>query len=266
MKFFDIDRNSNKFNIEAFEFFKENGYVILFNFMNNSDLLNVKEIVDNLAEIEKNNNIADLYGVNSQRIWNLLNKNIFFHDYLLSPQIELWMNKIFDRSTNHRKFFLSSFQANILYPGTNEQILHTDTPIPEPIPPYAIKANTLCALDDFTELNGATEIIPKSHTNIYRPPRIPNSEIASEFIKVIMPAGSLIITHGNLWHRAGSNEALNKRTALLGSFAASYAREISSEDDTVRFLSNKMRKIINPRLYDLIGGNHGVKLGNNFYE
>ena len=41
----------------------------------------------------------------------------------------------------------------------------------------------------------------------------------------------MIITHGALWHRSGENLSKESRVALLGSFAASYAMEIASEEN-----------------------------------
>ncbi len=264
MKSFQVHRADTVLDEAAYQFFCENGYVVLDKFLTIDEVSKAGDLVLELASFEKQSGKSHVYGENLQRVWNLLNKNVFFHELLLSPQIELWMNKIFDRNTIHQKFFLSSFQANILYPGARAQILHIDTPIPEPLPPYAIKANTIFLLDDFTEENGATEIIPGSHRNVKRPSRVPTEDDENALIKVKKPRGSMIISHGNLWHRSGDNKSSHKRRALLGSFAASYMREIACEDDAARFLTAGMRQIMNPRLYAMIGGNHGVKPGNNY--
>ena len=37
--------------------------------------------------------------------------------------------------------------------------LHIDTQIPDPLPPWPIKANSIWMIDDFTEQNGSTEVI-----------------------------------------------------------------------------------------------------------
>ena len=41
--------------------------------------------------------------------------------------------------------------------------IHIDTPCPEPLPEWPIKANSIWMLDDFNILNGSTEVLPKSH-------------------------------------------------------------------------------------------------------
>jgi ectoine hydroxylase-related dioxygenase (phytanoyl-CoA dioxygenase family) len=81
---------------------------------------------------------------------------------------------------------------------------------------------------------------------------------------VIVPKGSVLVTDGNLWHRSGANLSEESRYALLGSFVASYVREIACEDDSARFLSQKMKSQMQPEIYDMIGGNHGIKPGNDY--
>ena len=170
------------------------------------------------------------------------------------------MNFIFDRKTNHQKFFLSSFQSTNVQSGANEQKLHIDTPVPDPLPQWEIKANSIWLLDDFTETNGSTEVIPGSH-KYGRRPNINSTEDHTGLEKIIAPAGSLVVFSGFLWHRAGKNSSSSSRRALLGSFASSAFREISSEEDIVRkSLLNPTFKI-KPECWDLIGGNHGIKIG-----
>ena len=264
MDTFIANKMLDQINTNAYNFYVENGYVILSEFLDQTTVTKIRYVLANLSKLELENNKAHTYGNNLQRIWNLLNKDLIFHEILLYKQLDLWMNAIFNRDTTHQKYYLSSYQANILHPGARKQILHVDTPIPEPIPPFPIKANCIVAIDQFTDNNGATEIIPKSHLNNLKPERNPNSDLENKLIKVLLPSGSLLITNGNLWHRSSDNNSKNSRHALLISFAASYAREIACEDDTVRFLSPNVKKIIDPKIFEIIGGNHGIKNGNDY--
>jgi len=258
---FQISHTDTVFNEESFVFFKNYGFVVLENFLEPDRIGEIGNLIDDISKHEALLGVSHDYGPSLQRVWNLINKSLVFRDLLLSPQIDFWMNRIFDRDTSHRKYFLSSFQANILYPGAKAQILHTDTPVPDPIPPYPLKANTIWLLDDFTEYNGATEVIPGSHLRGRRPSREPTPDDHCELTKVIAPRGSLIVTDGALWHRSGSNKSESRRRVLLGSFCASYLREISSEEDMARVLWPSVKEIIDPVLYDMIGGNHGLKPG-----
>ena len=71
----------------------------------------------------------------------------------------------------------------------------------------------------------------------------------------------MLITSGYLWHRAGANLSNSTRRALLGSFASSAFREISSEEDIVRAsLQNGMFKM-SEECWNIVGGRHGIKRG-----
>jgi ectoine hydroxylase-related dioxygenase (phytanoyl-CoA dioxygenase family) len=261
---YEVNRHDVAINPEAYKCFIENGYVVLTGFMTPEEARRVRTIVTFLCNHELHSKKSHNYGAYLQRVWNLLNKHSIFHELLLSPQIDLWMNGIFDRETAHRKYYLSSFQANVLQPGARAQILHIDTPVPNPVPNYPLKANTIWLLDDFTAENGATEVIPGSHRRPARPPKTPTPCLEKELKQVIAPMGSVVITHGALWHRSGNNDSSKPRSVLLGSFAASYLREIACEEDAARFLLPNIRKNCNPKLLDMVGENHGVKPGNDY--
>lgn len=74
------------------------------------------------------------------------------------------------------------------------------------------------ALDDFTEENGATEIIPGSHR--FGPGEVPAHDDARRF-KAIMPAGFVLIWQGTLFDRGGANrtDAPRHQTATLPALA-----------------------------------------------
>ena len=88
---------------------------------------------------------------------------LFFHNFPLCQNHVSALKRIFSRKTSHTLYSISSFQANILYPGAEKQKIHLDTPFPEPLPIWPIKINTINLLDDFTQFNGATMIAPRSH-------------------------------------------------------------------------------------------------------
>jgi ectoine hydroxylase-related dioxygenase (phytanoyl-CoA dioxygenase family) len=243
--------------------FDQDGCVILKNLLSEDKVKLLKERVVELAEKEKNTGDAYLYPFDesgkTQRVWNLTNKGEIFRDLLEIEVVDDFMNYIFDRKTQHQKYFLSSYQANILNPGCIRQKLHIDTPAPEPLPEWAIKANAIWFLDDFTELNGATEYIPGTHKLKYKPSPKDNEEC--EVIKACGPAGSVLISHGALWHRAGANISGKPRVALLCSMAASYALEIAHEEDQSLIISQKVIEGLSEKVKQIIGVGHGIKAG-----
>lgn len=69
-----------------------------------------------------------------------------------------------------------------------------------------------------------------------------DSSIIAIFIKCLGKPGSVLIIHGALWHRAGANKSKVNRVGLLGSFAASYAREIANEENQSRIIDKFTKK------------------------
>lgn len=242
--------------------FKKDGYFILENILDDAQLALVRKAVEYLAKAEYDLGLSHLYSGSGklQRVWNLLNKSSVFRDIIQHPDIINAMEWIFDRDTTHQKYYLSSFQANILKPGAEAQKWHLDTPIPVPHPVWTLKANTIWLLDDFTEINGATEIVPGSHVFPDRPQNT-DEILQTAGKKVIAKAGSVIVTSGMLWHRSGNNVSNASRTVLLGSFAASYAREIANEENHSVVLEPEVVEQASDTLKRILGLDHGVRPG-----
>lgn len=248
---------------DALESFQRDGYAVVEGVLSAREVEETRRIVMLLACEELASGTAHVYGERVQRVWNLLDKHRVFQELIVAPYVLAWMDALFARPTPHQLYYLSSFQSNIVKPGGAAQKLHIDTPVPEPLPPWIIKANTIWLLDDFTELNGSTEVIAGSHRSPRKPrPDDPTDEAGIH--KVIAPAGSVVFTHGALWHRAGSNRSTQDRVVLLGSFAASYAREIASEEDIVRCLGPNSLALASERLKTVIGYHHGKKPGGGY--
>ncbi|MCZ6870416.1 MAG: phytanoyl-CoA dioxygenase family protein [Gammaproteobacteria bacterium] len=106
-------------------------------------------------------------------------------------------------------------------PGVDPQGLHQDDghyPLARPRPPFI--ANTLIALDDFTRANGATRIVPGSH----RWTKPVEQETAVSYAE--MPAGSLLVFDGALWHAGGGNTTKDQRRRSINlNFNLSWLRQ-----------------------------------------
>ncbi|MBT5713234.1 hypothetical protein HOI71_19470, partial [Candidatus Poribacteria bacterium] len=102
-------------------------------------------------------------------------------------------------------------------PGSPEGGIHMDSPLtalPTPLPQYALVANTVWLLDDFTEENGATYCVPGSHLL----GRLPTADDKPKLVQVTGSAGSATIIHGSIWHGSASNRTDRHRVGLLGFF------------------------------------------------
>ncbi|MBV9852780.1 MAG: phytanoyl-CoA dioxygenase family protein [Armatimonadetes bacterium] len=77
--------------------------------------------------------------------------------------------------------------------------------IPDPVPPLFSRPHTLDVLlylDDLTDLNGPLCVVPGSHRRTDRD--LPTGVFDDQPGQVVLrlPAGSAVLTHGSLWHRA----------------------------------------------------------------
>lgn len=147
---------------------------------------------------------------------------------------------------------ISSLSSIAIDPGETAQPIHADDQvIPLDKPHRPIVCNSMWALTDFTEVNGATRLVPGSH-------RKPNPDYggAYETIAAEMPKGSVLIWDGALWHGGGANRTEVRRTGVAMNYCAGFIRQqenqqLGLDPVTVRGFA--------PRLQELIG--YGVYRG-----
>jgi ectoine hydroxylase-related dioxygenase (phytanoyl-CoA dioxygenase family) len=159
-------------------------------------------------------------GHQTVRINNLLALDEAFWDVPLLEPVLAVAEAVLDR-----ELLLSSFCSLTLAPGQEAQPLHEDTqliPLPRPHPPLAI--NAIWALSDFRPDNGATLIVPGSHT---RPssPVYGKPYLGGDVVSATMPAGSVMLFDSALWHAGGANTSHERRWALSCYYGAGWLRQ-----------------------------------------
>lgn len=133
-------------------------------------------------------------------------------------------------------------------PGESPQGLHTDdTVYPLPWPHQQVVLNTMWALDDFTEDNGATVIVPGSHRN--GPDRRPPDTAATP---ATMPAGSVMFYVGTVWHGGGANRTDKRRLGVILEYCAAWLR---AQENHVTAVGEDVLRTLDPRLQELLGFN-----------
>src|SRR5712675_835517 len=135
--------------------------------------------------------------------------------------------------------------ANNLHPGETVQPWHFDDggiKVPRPRPALGISA--FWAIDDTTESNGSTEVVPGSHLwdeqmveGAVKPADFSNATAPnanSDFgnrpdaVKLMMPSGSLAITKGTLWHRGGANRSDRPRLIITPQYCVGWVRQLEN--------------------------------------
>jgi ectoine hydroxylase-related dioxygenase (phytanoyl-CoA dioxygenase family) len=154
-------------------------------------------------------------GIN-QRIWMLPNKGRIFRDLVLDPLVERFMGELLGP-----RFLLSSLTANIARPGGAPMYLHADQGYVDFWTEKPLVANVLFMLDDFTEANGATRVVPGSHLARDLRRWAPEETVPAEG-----PAGSAMVFDGRLTHGTGANRTEGEaRRAILAYHCRPFVRQ-----------------------------------------
>jgi ectoine hydroxylase-related dioxygenase (phytanoyl-CoA dioxygenase family) len=154
-------------------------------------------------------------GKANQRVWMLPNKGRVFRDLSLHPLIDQTMTPLLGKD-----FLLSSFTANIARPGGAPMYLHCDQGYAGFWTAKPLVANIAWMLDDFTDANGGTRLVPGSHLSERRDYG-PEDTIAAEG-----PAGSALIFDGRLYHGTGANVTeREERHVVLSYYCRPFLRQ-----------------------------------------
>jgi len=160
-------------------------------------------------------------GERSERVYALLAKAPAIAEMIEHPDVLAIVDSIL---APH--YLLSAALAINVHPGETPQPFHIDdnaggTALHKPREPLGV--STIWALDDFTDTNGATEVVPGSH--LWAEGREP---LAAEVEKVLMPAGSALVFAGNLIHRGGANVSDGVRLAVTPQYCMPWLRQIEN--------------------------------------
>lgn len=244
-----------------FRQYDENGYVIFPKAMPAEGVAAVRAALAPWldAEIAGRN---DFEGLKSNRVYALLAKSPVFADMAAHP-----LALAFAEHDLGRSCLLSACLAIRLNPGETVQPWHyDDSHIDAPLPRPAYGTSTFWAIDDTTEENGATEIIPGSHkwgpveiAGANKPESFSDRRIRdvnddpgarSDAIKAVMPSGSLMIAKGTLWHRGGANRSDKPRLIVTPQYVIGWARTLENMSLAV---PQAIARTLPPRAQELLG-------------
>jgi ectoine hydroxylase-related dioxygenase (phytanoyl-CoA dioxygenase family) len=144
-------------------------------------------------------------------------------------------------------WIMYAFTSSSLPPhGTNYgNRIHVDSP--RWVPGYAFNVGVMWALDDFTDQNGATQVLPGSHHS----PGTPSSGFFDrQCVNLTCKAGSMILFDGRLFHRAGDNRTGAWRHALTMNACRSFMKQ---RFDWVRFIPAPIADALSPQARRIVG-------------
>ena len=196
---------------------------------------------------------------------NLLNKGDIFQKVVLHPVADLLLEHVLGDG-----FLISAICGPQTVPGSKAQGLHIDQFLFGVQTDFSLVANAFFMLDDFTEENGATRVIPGSH--LWTPERIAeryeglavsghgDGDNPPDTIPALGKAGTCFVFEGRLLHGAGKNQSTDKTRAGITSY---YCRPwmrpfenafLSIPDDTMASFPSALRAQLGYGTWGLAGG------------
>lgn len=140
---------------------------------------------------------------------------------------------------------VGSTTAIEILPGELAQVLHADdTCYPSHLLAFEAQISVLWALDDFTEDNGATQVVMRQD----RPDDEADFDKAP-IQKAVMPKGSVVIYLGSTIHGGGANNSDKPRKALVNTYCLGWLRQeenqyLSLTHEEVSALTEPVRRLL----------------------
>jgi ectoine hydroxylase-related dioxygenase (phytanoyl-CoA dioxygenase family) len=215
----------------------------------------IDELNDDLLRLEKSLGIlpADnlFEGTRTTRIYNLLVHGPVYERVPIHPNVLPIVEKVLDPG-----LLISSLSSIAIGPDEAAQMIHADDQViglPKPHPP--IICNTMWAITDFTEENGATRLCPGTHRADHSPDLLEHYDS----IPAEMSKGSVLVWVGSLWHGGGANQTEKRRVGLAMNYCAGFLRQQENQQlgipvETVKRFPRRLQELVGYSIYSgLIG-------------
>ncbi len=199
------------------------GYVSLGKLLTDGDLERVRSRVDSILNQEADQAGSELFNTKhikhpkeegADRLANLPNKGEVFDTLYTQQKLMAAVTHVLGSEIQ-----LSSLNYRAAKPGSGLQKLHVDWK--EPVAPGEFKVcNSIWLLDDFSEANGATRVVPGSHLC----GRVPGDDMEDteashpDQILIEAPAGTVVVFNSHIWHGGTINQTTLPRRAIHSYF------------------------------------------------
>jgi ectoine hydroxylase-related dioxygenase (phytanoyl-CoA dioxygenase family) len=173
------------------------------------------------------------------RGYNLVRRSPRFREALQKSEVVALVDELLGSNC-----ILHSFESRSALPGGGQQSLHRDMPFVENM---ALSINVVWMLDDFTEENGATRVVPGSFV---RPSGPEVGRVYPDEVLATAPAGTLLLFNTLNWHGGGPNRTDRIRRAFHVHYCRSW---IKPQRDHPRSMDAEALAGASPLLIRLLG-------------
>ena len=262
------------------------GYCVLTNVLSINEVDALRTRLFEQVEAEEQLDKTWVNPIGKQLVKFLVNKGQVFRDLLFQPNYRAVVDHVLGP-----EYLLSSINAHIAYPGGSLEFHRDQFWMPPPsndkkepliragainrkehkghhvigednpltISP-AVVCNSMWMLDDFTEENGATILVPGSHLSGREPD--PRLDTDANWTSAVGPAGSVAIFDGRTWHSTGLNVTDQPRVGINTGFCAPQFRQqenfqLGTAPEVLEEASNELLALLGFKTYLGYGGTEG---------
>jgi hypothetical protein len=189
-------------------------------------------------------------GRRTRRTGSLIARSPATHDLVAHPTLIGVCDEVL--GPNATSYQLHLTQIIDIGPDEPAQMIHRDQWAWDSFPfptGFEVEISTIWAMQDFTEHNGATRVIPGSH--VWPDDRKPSPE---ETVPAEMEVGSVLIYTGSVFHGGGANHSDRTRTAVNIDYCLSWLRQ---EENQYLSCPPEVAKDLPVELAKLIGYSRG---------
>jgi ectoine hydroxylase-related dioxygenase (phytanoyl-CoA dioxygenase family) len=183
-------------------------------------------------------------GLRTRRTGGLIARSKTCRDIVMNPKVRDVVGTVLAHGTTYQ---LHLTQVIAIGPGEEGQQIHRDQwafdffPFPSG---YEVQCNTMWALSDFTEANGGTRLFPGSNK---LEDRLEFSHDTAEAAE--MPAGSVLLYTGSIYHGGGPNRSNDVRYGLNITYTMSWLRQEENQylavpHDVARTLPDDLLRVM----------------------
>lgn len=214
-------------------FLDQNGYLPLPNLLSRQQVQAIATRLEQLVAAEGDQAGLEAHQeAGATRLANLVDKDPLLEICFTHPRVLAAIAHVLKNDLK-----LSSLNARFALPGEGLQHLHADWRGAVPPGEYEV-CNSIWLLDDFTQENGATRVVPGSH-NWGKTPREmmedPKGTHPAEAL-LTAPAGTVVIFNSHTWHGGTLNRTDKPRRAMHSYFTR---RHNPQQTDQRKYLSSE---------------------------